>query len=401
MSRINFTDRWLSTVRSNGQDEYIDASCPNLRVRVGKRTRTFSVMIGDAKSRRRVMLGKYPSLSLAEARQKAGATTDDPTVVPVAKKERRFGTVKDLFEFAIRSMEAEEKSSVEANRIYLLDGPMAAIHAFGEATLARNIRPNDVTSWLREIHSAGVKTQHPRAYLSAAFGRGIRADNDPTVDVGEILYGIDANPVINVGGGGASNARDRKLSIEELKVFWRDFPSSTSAQTASAARMIIAMGGTRITEIVQSRKNWWKGKKDPIFEIPKTKNSTTHSLPITQIGKEQLIVARANAHPDSDYLYRHRLKPLEPLWHNSMSQAFRRYCDDAGIERFQPRDLRRSLKSHLLDSEDDLRQEWIDIWHNHGRNADVARKHYDRAEHKRAKQKVVESIDRIIDKIAK
>lgn len=399
MSRINFTDRWLSAVKSSGQDEYIDASCPNLRVRVGKRTKTFSVMIGDANSRRRVMLGKYPSLSLAEARQKAGATTDDPTVAPVAKKERRFGTVNDLFAFSIRSMEAEGKPSVQANRIYLLDGPMAAIHAFGEATLARNIRPNDVTSWLREIHGAGVKTQHPRAYLSAAFGRGIRADNDPTADVGEILYGIDANPVANVGGGGVSNARDRKLSIDELKVFWRDFPCSTSAQTASAARMIIAMGGTRISEIVQSRKNWWKGKKDPIFEIPKTKNSTSHTLPTTQIGKEQLIVARANAHPDSNYLYRNRLKPLEPLSLNSLSQAFRRYCDNAEIERFQPRDLRRSLKSHLLDSDDDLREEWVDIWHNHGRNADVARKHYDRAEYRRVKQKVADATDRVVEKI--
>ncbi|MCA8890131.1 MAG: hypothetical protein KDA46_14950 [Parvularculaceae bacterium] len=153
-------------------------------------------------------------LSLAEARQKASQTTDSPFVETVAKKEARFGTVRDLFEFAVQSMAAEGKST-EANRIYLLEGPLAAIQHFGEATLARNVRPMDITAWLRDLHNAGVKIQHPRAYLSAAFGRGMKADNDPTADIRDVIFGIEANPVIHVGGG-PSEARDRKLSLDEL-----------------------------------------------------------------------------------------------------------------------------------------------------------------------------------------
>lgn len=52
-------------------------------------------------------------------------------------------------------MEAEGKNS-EANRIHLRDGPLAAIQHFGEATLARNVRPTDITAWLRDIHNAGA-----------------------------------------------------------------------------------------------------------------------------------------------------------------------------------------------------------------------------------------------------
>lgn len=399
MPKIAFTDRWLRNLKpKTRQDEFTDATCPNLRLRVTRNAKSFSVMVGDPGSRRRVTLGKYPALQLAEARRKAGQTTSNPIVKKVARKESRFGTVKDLFEFVIASMEEEGKDP-EANRIYLLTGPNAAVHAFGDATLARNVRPADVTQWLRDIHLAGIKTQHPRAYLSAAFGRGILADNDPTKDVGDVVYGIDANPVVNVGGGGSSSARDRMLPLDELKTFWRDFPASTSAQTATAVRMIIAMGGARITEIVCSRKTWWTEQKKPWLNIPKTKNATSHSLPLSQAAINQLSIARSLSDPDSDYLFPHRFDPEQSLTPNSLGQAIRRYCDDAELERFQTRDLRRTMKSHLLDADDDLREEWLDIWHNHGRNADVARKHYDRAEYKRAKQKVANAIDRVLEKI--
>lgn len=396
MAQINFTDRWLRNVSASGaQAEFSDVACPNLRLRVGKRTKTFSVMIGPAGSRRRVTLGKYPTLSLAEARQKASLTTDSPFVASVAKKETRFGTVRDLFEYALQSMAGEGKAT-EANRIYLLEGPLAAINHFGEATLARNIRPADITAWLRDIHNAGVKIQHPRAYLSAAFGRGMKADNDPTADIRDVIFGIDANPVIHVGGGGPSEARDRKLSLDELKIVWRDFPKSTSPQTASALRMLIAMGGTRVSEIVCSEKAWWREGETPTLDIPKTKNTTFHSLPLSAKAQEQLIVALATSDPDSPFLYPHRFDPNQPLSLTSVAQTVRRFCDDRGMERFQPRDIRRTMKSHLLDSESDLREEWVNIWRNNWRNADVARKHYDRAEFTRAKQKFADAIDQIL-----
>ncbi|MDX2029352.1 MAG: integrase family protein [Blastocatellia bacterium] len=398
MAFINLSDRWLQSATASERAEYTDAACPNLRVRIGKRSKIFSVMIGAGAVRRRVALGKYPQLSLAEARRKAAATTDDPASMPVAKKEARYGTVAELFDFVVAAMEAEGKTN-EANCIYLRDGPLAAAKHFGEATLARNVRPADVTSWLREIHKAGIKLQHPRAYLSAAFGRAMKADNDPTANIGAIVFGIDVNPVRNVGGRVSAEPRNRKLSIDELKAFWRDFPAATSPHTAAAARMIIAMGGTRVSEVLCSRKEWWTTGAAPQLELPKTKNATAHVLPLPRAAAEQLLIARAIADPNSDYLYPHRLNASEPLSLNSLAQAVRRYCEDAKVEPFQPRDLRRTMKSHLLDSDADLREEWVDIWHNHGRHADVARKHYDRAEYTRAKQKVADAIDRIVSSI--
>ncbi|GAB4526307.1 MAG: hypothetical protein Tsb0010_09720 [Parvularculaceae bacterium] len=61
--------------------------------------------------------------------------------------------------------------------------------------------------------------------------------------------------------------------------------------------------------------------------------------------------------------------------------------------------MRRTMEIHLLDFDDGIRQEWVDVWHNHGRAAEVARKHYDRAEYRLAKQRVADAIDRLLDRI--
>nr|WP_306253335.1 tyrosine-type recombinase/integrase [Parvularcula sp. IMCC14364] len=323
-------------------------------------------------------------------------TAEAPRLHGVCPKQIKFGTVKDLFEFVIRCMDEEGKSS-ENNRLYLLDAPHAAVHFLGPDTLARNVRPADATAWLREIHKRGVKTTHPRAYLSAAFGRGIAADNDPTKEIEGTLFGIEGNPVTAVGGRVSSNARDRKLSLEEVKIFWDEFPGYASPAIVAAARMIIAMGGIRVTEVINSKKDWWHEKRTtPLLRIPKTKNDTTHDLPLTAHAISILKEAKASSHPDSEYLFQHTTEPLEPVTPNAVAKAVRKFCDETEFERFQPRDLRRTMKSHLLDHEDDLREEWIDIWHNHGQNASVARKHYDRAEYRRVKSKVAAAVDDIL-----
>lgn len=115
---------------------------------------------------------------------------------------------KELFDYVLEAMKAEGKRC-EPNRLYIRDGPLAAMNHLGSATLARNVRPSDVTAWLREVHKAGVKLQHPRAYLSAAFSRGMKAENDPTAEVSAIQFAIDSNPVVKVGGWSGVVPRDR------------------------------------------------------------------------------------------------------------------------------------------------------------------------------------------------
>ena len=56
---------------SDVQRDYSDDVIPGLTLRVGKRTKTFMLKVGGRNGRKRYTLGRYPDLSLQEARTRA------------------------------------------------------------------------------------------------------------------------------------------------------------------------------------------------------------------------------------------------------------------------------------------------------------------------------------------
>ncbi len=409
MPSRSFTDRWLRTAGPyNDTKEFIDRACPNFRIRIGKRKKSFSVMIGSADHRRRIAIGAYPQISLLDARKKATELLADPRAAgggrPRHGGPRRHGTVKELFEFVLTSMRAEGKTaSVSDYELYLLKGAEAAAQDFGPATLARNITPEMVTDWLSKFHERGKSTRLPRAILSAAFNRGLKADNDPTTKKDRtILFALYRNPVANVGGPTQSNTRDRSLSVEEMARFWRDLNTKTfEGALGIALRMVIAMGGVRITEILRSEQSWWlddgrwRELKCSKLALPKTKNGYPHDLPLTRHGEILLKQARILTPPGATHLFPSPYKPNTPRTSDNLTITVFRYCRENDFLPFTPRDLRRSMKNLLL--EKDIPQAEVDIWHNHGRNADVARRNYDRAQYEHAKGRVRDAIDEVIE----
>jgi hypothetical protein len=88
MPSILLTDIAIRALKPS--DRYItwyDKALPAFGVRVGKRAKTFVVMLG--RQRKRLSLGKYPSVSLQDARQRArdilyGTTLPPTTRLPAA-----------------------------------------------------------------------------------------------------------------------------------------------------------------------------------------------------------------------------------------------------------------------------------------------------------------------------
>ena len=406
-----FSDRWLKNLGPfEKTTEFVDAACPNLWVRVGKHRKTFSVLIGPASGRRRISIGQYPGVSLSDARKKASELLSDPRAAGGGRPRHggkvRKGSVRDLFEFAVAAMEAEGKdASISDYRLYLLDGQDAAASDFGPAMLARNVTPEMVTDWLSKFHERGKSTRLPRAILSAAFNRGIKADNDPTQKKdSKVLFAIDRNPVASVGGPTQSNVRNRSLTFKELEEFWRALNGGSVADPARRAlQLVIAMGGVRITEVTRSKRDWWVSDggwrtiKAPKLALPKTKNGHPHDLPVTRHAELLLQLINDYDATKTPFLFSSSFDPLKPLSVEALSRAVAKYCDVSGMEPFTPRDLRRSMKNLLLDR--DAPQAEVDIWHNHGRNADVARRNYDRAQYEHAKVRVRDAIDVLLNEM--
>jgi hypothetical protein len=77
------------TLRTLHEGEYWDRKLPSFGVRVGKRTTTFLLKRGN----RRIKLGHYPSLSLAEARRRVFAHKADPDTVSASTALREALTL--------------------------------------------------------------------------------------------------------------------------------------------------------------------------------------------------------------------------------------------------------------------------------------------------------------------
>lgn len=363
---------------------------------------TWSVLVRRNGKRPRITLGNYPALSLKQAREKAFQESDPLSNLDNREPERPLGTLSDLLQLKVQQMESEERDSAGQYAGYFFNGPESVVAVIGGDRPANKVLPEDCTNWLRKIHRRGADTKHPRAYLSAAFSFGLRYDNDPKSERPDVRFGLTQNPVIYVGGGGTATARKRHLSMKELSFFWHNFGGRrVHPQSRILLRMIVAMGGVRITEVVRSQKDWWQKRKEnqTWLCLPKTKNEKEHNLPVPQHGLELLKAAVIVGDDLSPYLFPSSEDSSSPRSLSGVSQVVRRWCDSQeNFERFQPRDIRRTMKTMLIEDKN-VNPDWVDIWHNHGRGADVARKHYDWAEYTAAKQVVAKAIDEIIDEV--
>jgi Arm domain-containing DNA-binding protein len=68
---VPFQDATLRALKApeSGQVEYSDTLTPGLRIRVGKRTKTFVLLHTVDGQRQRVTIGQYPAITLGKARE--------------------------------------------------------------------------------------------------------------------------------------------------------------------------------------------------------------------------------------------------------------------------------------------------------------------------------------------
>lgn len=282
MPSVAFTPVWLRTLKPSAERvEFTDANCPNLQLRVSKSgTKTF-VVRGKRNAdgtRHRRLVGRFPDVSLAEARRIAQEQSE--------ALSETAATVEELFEECVAAMRQEGKRSAAEYERALLKAEASAVALFGRATPAREVTPELVTEYLHGVlqRSGGSTMDHHRLYLSAAFSRGLKADNDPTRAAVTRKYRLRDNPVTAVGNAGTiGKARDRVLSFDELAALWRRIPQVSEPHTWLAFRLIIAMGGLRIQEIIHSRVDQWELESDqPLFTMPTSKNRLPNVLPLPE-----------------------------------------------------------------------------------------------------------------------
>lgn len=337
-----------------------------------------------AGKRQKLTLGRYPDLGLRDAREEFETRVRQPLVSGKNPRttaiKRSCATVEALFEAYITKLQAEGKSSWDRFEGVLLTSRPNCADRLGRNRPAADVTPGDIVACIRPWFDAGSRRQADvaRTAMQAAFNFGLRSANSYT-NADTFDWGLTINPAAMVEkDSGAVVARDRNLSVAELRALWRGLEGTGFyPDTADAIRLIL-LCGQRVRETLRADGRDFDLDAG-VWNMPgsKTKGGKPHSLPLPASAVP--IVHRLVARHGPGTLFPARQGAnAERLGDTALNRALRRWCEANDIELFQPRDLRRTWKSRA--GEAGVDRFTRDLIQQHAKN-DTGSRHYDRADY--------------------
>lgn len=346
-------------------------------------------------ARRLSKVGRYPDMSLADARQAfreqfSGAISSGADIrrAPAVK----VATVTDLFDGYIASLEtAGKRSALDARKTL-----RRVASLIGENRPAGSITTEDVLTAIRPTYQRGkvVMADAMRCYVHAAYQWAIRSVSDYRVSAGPSGYGVKANPAAGIPTE-PKRPGQRWLTAEELGSFWRWLSEGGNPMPGKQATLrsnlvalqVIMTTGQRVEEIARIGAAMLD-LEGATVDWEKTKNGTPHSIPLPSIALELLRSVTPNEH---GLLFPSMAYSERPVHNQTLHKIVGRYLADTGADSFDPRDLRRTWKT--LAGEAGISKEDRDRIQNHALG-DVSSVSYDRYRYQREKRAAMDVWDR-------
>jgi integrase len=264
----------------------------------------FAVRYRRAGKQRRLLLGEYPAVTLAVARKRARKAQsviengEDPAAVRQAAKKAPTDTVKSLAEDYLKRHARKFKKSAEADDWLLTTN---ILPKWGGRSV-RELTRRDVRTLVEAIADRGAPVLANRALALVRKMLNFAVDHD---------Y-IDANPAARLARPTREVSRDRVLTDDEVRRFWRileHFPTTEErpapgrkaakgkkadplcpVSPALAAllkvRLLTAQRGGELVLMkwsdVDLASGWWT------IPASDTKNGEPHRVPL--VGKAKAII---------------------------------------------------------------------------------------------------------------
>ena len=339
-----FTDRQINGLKAKSS-RYEEWEGNGFGVRVSPRgVKSFVWVYHFEAQPRRMTLGQYPVLSLAQARidlaaaQKKLTDGEDPgkEVVAERKAERQAETVVDLGEKYIRlHAKVKKRTWREDERILKKE-----IYPHWSTRKARNITRQNVVVLLDEIAIRGpIMANRTRSLLSKMFRWGISRGD------------LDHNPVEYVERPGQERRRERRLADSEINKFWNGLDDTDLQQGIRIAIRLLLVTLQRRAEVagmVMAEIDEANG----IWTIPgsRTKNKLQHKVPLSPLALSLVRQARIEAanrlkcEPDEIsalFPSRVRKKAGMSILPDALTKALNRSAKELGAK-VSPHDLRRT-----------------------------------------------------------
>ena len=308
---MRLTDRSIRALKPRAsQYEQFDNVIPGFGIRVSNRSKTWvlfyrerlpdsSGSFASGKRQRRWTLGTYPAMNLADAQKKAHQALhalNTKGIDPADGKQtaRTASTFGDLAADYMERHAKRHKKSWREDRRKL----EATVLPRWKSRPVKSLQWKDVRDLIDPIVDRGAPVAANRvlALVSTVFMYGIDKD------------WLDANPAGRIKKQ-PEQSRVRVLTDEELVELWTVLESGTapSSDTPMLISPMVARGlqlqlltGQRGGEIftmtwdeVDETTGWWT------IPAAKTKNGTTHRVPLTEAALALLPETKAR-HPNGD-----------------------------------------------------------------------------------------------------
>lgn len=320
--------------KGNTRIELWDDKMPGFGIRVSPRgTKSFVLMYYVGGRKRRLTLGRFPTMSLAKARTQAHAalaTIADgcEPVLPekaVARTEK-FEAVIDAFVAGHCARHNRPSHARETER--LLRAEFATVWSDRDV---RSITRGDVLQVLdaavaaERLSTANHALAAVRKLFNWALERGL----------------VDANPCIGISRPAPAPARERVLSSAELGAVWHG-TRSLFAPFSHIVQLLILTAQRRgeVTGMRWSEIDW----NQAVWNIPahRTKNGRAHTVPLPQLALD-VIKSAPNIHDQFVFPARGN----DEATPSGFSKAKRRLDGYAGVSEWTLHDLRRTTATHL------------------------------------------------------
>ncbi|NJL26400.1 MAG: tyrosine-type recombinase/integrase [Thermoanaerobaculia bacterium] len=333
MPKVKLTHRGIeSFTAGKWLTDYMDDTLTGFGVRVhhtGKKVYFLRYIIDG--TRRRMNLGTYPALSLADARDRAKeligrlAKGEDPQAEKNA--ERQAETFGELAaEYLENHAKRNKRRWQEDERII-----QANLLPVWKNKKAKNITRRDLAEVLDTIvaRNAPVMANRTKALISKIYNYGLSRDI------------VQYNPCFGVPMPTKARQRDRVLSEAEIRAFWRALDHVEPVMAATfRMRLLTAQRGLEVLSMrwEQIRDGWWT--------IPPevAKNGLAHRVPVVPQVEELLAELRKHT-GGSVWVFASPRKRGARI--TTITRAAMRIAEAAGIENLTAHDLRRTAASHM------------------------------------------------------
>jgi integrase len=333
----NFTDLMLRKLTSNGQDrlEIWDARIPAFGVRVSSAgTKTFILMYRHRGRPRRLTLGRYPVLSLADARTKATEALltinggADPALAEQAVDDPTYQFDAVATSFVTRHCNVRNKASTAKETERLLN------KHFVSAWKKRDVRD--------------IRQSHINEILDALVADDKPSEANHALGVIKTLFRwcmdrdmIAVSPCMKVKKPAKHGSRARVLSEAELKAVWgvlepEGYPFGTMTK-------LLILTGQRRGEVTQMRWSQLDLKaKTWLIPAELSKNGREHLLPLSD---HAMAVVKSVPKLDNDLLFPARGNDENVV--SGFTRAKNRLDKLSGVTGWTLHDLRRTTATFL------------------------------------------------------